>query len=118
MTGASSYGFSSRVALTPTLSQREREQEGSRAKQRPDAKAFASSPSTKVPAGKSARIAELVSRSEGAGVDELTAATGWQRHTVRAALTRLRQSGFTVELRTGEDGHRVYHHAANTEVTS
>ena len=36
MTGASSYGFSSRVALTPTLSQREREQEGSRAKQRPD----------------------------------------------------------------------------------
>ena len=36
MTVASSYGFSSRVALTPTLSQREREQEGSRAKQRPD----------------------------------------------------------------------------------
>ena len=46
------------------------------------------------------------------------AATGWQRHTIRAALTRLRQSGFTVELRTGEDGHRTYHHAANTEVAS
>jgi hypothetical protein len=85
---------------------------------RPGTKASASSWPVKAQAGKNARIVELVSRPEGAGIDELTAATGWQRHTIRAALTRLRQSGFTVELRTGEDGHRAYHHAAITEVAS
>lgn len=86
--------------------------------QRPGTKASASSSPVKAQAGKNARIAGLVSRPEGAGIDELTAATGWQRHTIRAALTRLRQSGFTVKLRTGEDGHRAYHHAAITEVAS
>ncbi len=63
-------------------------------------------------------IAALVSRSEGAGLGELASVTGWQRHTVRAALTRLRQAGFTVELRTGEDGRRTYHHVAGAEASS
>ena len=72
----------------------------------------------RIPAGKNARIAELVSRSEGAGLGELASVTGWQRHTVRAALTRLRQAGFAVELRTAEDGRRTYHHAAGTEASS
>lgn len=103
---------------TGTDAPRETRRQRRRAKQRPATKAPASSPSTRLPASKNARIAELVSRPEGAGIDELTAVTGWQRHTVRAAITRLRQSGFTVELRTGEDGRRAYHHAANTEVVS
>ena len=105
--------------VTGTGAPRETRRQGRRAKQqRAATKASASSQSTKIPAGKSVRIAELVSRPDGAGIDELTAATGWQRHTVRAALTRLRQSGFTVELRTSEDGRRAYQHAANTEVAS
>ena len=73
---------------------------------------------SRIPTGKNARIAELVSRSEGAGLSELASATGWQRHTVRAALTRLRQAGFAVELRTGEDGRRTYHHVAGAEASS
>ena len=73
---------------------------------------------SRIPTGKNARIAELVSRSEGAGLSELASVTGWQRHTVRAALTRLRQAGFTVELRTGEDSRRTYHHVAGAEASS
>ena len=72
----------------------------------------------KIPTGKNARIAELVSRNEGAGLSELASVTGWQRYTVRAALTRLRQVGFAVELRTGEDGRRTYHHVAGAEASS
>ena len=72
----------------------------------------------KIPTGKNARIAALVSRSEGAGLSELASVTGWQRHTVRAAITRLRQSGFTVELRTTEDGRRTYHHVTGAEASS
>lgn len=36
-------------------------------------------------------------------LEELTAATGWQRHTVRAALTRLRQRGIDARLTTVDD---------------
>lgn len=72
----------------------------------------------KIPTGKNVMIAALVSRSEGAGLGELASVTGWQRHTVRAALTRLRQAGFAVDLRTGEDGHRTYHHVGGAEASS
>jgi predicted transcriptional regulator len=72
---------------------------------------------SRIPTGKNARIVELVSRAEGAGIGELTSVTGWQRHTVRAALTRLRQAGFAIELRTAEDGRRT-HHLASAEASS
>ena len=72
----------------------------------------------KIPTGKNVMIAALVSRPEGAGLGELASMTGWQRHTVRAALTRLRQAGFAVELRTEEDGRRTYHHVAGAEASS
>lgn len=72
----------------------------------------------KVPTGKNGKIVELVSRAEGAGIDELTTVTGWQCHTVRAALSRLRQASCGIELRTGEDGRRVYHHIVGEEASS
>lgn len=42
---------------------------------------------------KKAMVAALVGRTEGASVEELTTATGWQAHSVRAALTGLRKAG-------------------------
>ena len=41
-------------------------------------------------------LLELISRKEGASVDELTAATGWLPHTARASITGLRKRGHDV----------------------
>jgi DNA-binding transcriptional regulator PaaX len=49
-----------------------------------------------------------VGAKPGATLVELVSLTGWQPHTARAALTRLRQRGFKVDLREAE-GRKVYH---------
>ena len=58
-------------------------------------------------AGKLGQIATAVNRPAGASIDELTKTTGWQPHTVRAALTRLRQRGIDAKLTT-IDERKVY----------
>ena len=45
---------------------------------------------------KTALITDLLGRAGGASLGELVAATGWQPHTTRAALTGLRQKGHTI----------------------
>jgi hypothetical protein len=50
------------------------------------------------PGGKLGNIVERLETTEGATLTELTDLTGWQPHTVRAALTRLRQRGFSIGL--------------------
>ena len=42
----------------------------------------------------------------GATLDDLTAATGWLPHTTRAAITRLRQRGFEIELTVARGARR------------
>ena len=42
---------------------------------------------------KKAAIVALLERPNGAAIGDLTAATGWQVHSVRAALTGLRKEG-------------------------
>lgn len=58
----------------------------------------------------SAAALKLITRSRGATIAELAAATGWQPHSVRAHLSGLRKKG-TVLLRetrkTGEGAYRV-----------
>lgn len=53
--------------------------------------------------GKLGILASAVGKPDGATIDELVDATGWQRHTVRAALTRLRQRGIDATLMTVDD---------------
>ena len=53
-------------------------------------------------------VLDLLGREEGASADELCARTGWQAHTMRAALTGLRKRGQTIELSTFADGRRAY----------
>ena len=43
-------------------------------------------------------LMDLLKRPKGASIDEMTSATGWQAHSVRAAITGLRKSGHTVLL--------------------
>ena len=64
---------------------------------------------------KIASVLELLRRPDGAALDELTAATGWQKHTARAALTGLKKKGHTIE-RTKEDGVSRYRIVAGGDV--
>ncbi len=57
---------------------------------------------------KQALVVGMLERDGGATLDDLVAATGWLRHTTRAALTRLRQAGHVLDKVKGETGATVY----------
>lgn len=67
---------------------------------------------TPLPASKQALVKNLLTRGEGASLDELIAATGWLPHTTRAALTGLRKKGFAID-KTKVDGVTRYRHVAS-----
>lgn len=57
--------------------------------------------------GKLGKIAATVASDQGATMEELIAASGWQRHTIRAALSRLRKRGMPIIL-AERDGRKAY----------
>lgn len=63
---------------------------------------------------KLAQLATLISTRGGASIGELTSALAWQAHTVRAALSRLRQRGLVVERFSDGDGSSRYRTVAPT----
>ena len=50
---------------------------------------------------KKARLETLLRRSKGATMPQLERSLGWQPHTIRAAISRLRKSGFEIVLDQG-----------------
>ena len=58
---------------------------------------------------KQARILELLQRPRGASITDLTKATGWQPHSIRAALTGLRKKDHEVVHAKDEGGIARYH---------
>lgn len=46
---------------------------------------------------KADRLLMMMRTGTGASLEEMTEATGWQPHTVRAAMTGLRKRGFAIE---------------------
>ncbi len=60
-------------------------------------------PPTQQPGGKLGLIVDRLSTKRGATADELVEATGWQRHSVLGALSRLKSRGFTFQLDTHSD---------------
>ncbi len=56
---------------------------------------------------KQALLIDLLKRKKGATIEAIVEALGWLPHTVRAALTRLRQQGYRIE-RVREDGVSRY----------
>lgn len=46
---------------------------------------------------KAAKLLSLLQTGTGASLEEMVQATGWQSHTVRAAMTGLRKKGHTIE---------------------
>lgn len=59
------------------------------------------------PGGKLGKVLEAVEAPGGATLAELVGLTGWQPHTTRAALTRLRQRGHSLHLDTS-GGRKAY----------
>ena len=65
------------------------------------------------PGGKLGTVLDAVGGEDGASLDDLVAVTGWQPHTTRAVISRLRQRGF--DIRLAEAGaRRVYRLASGT----
>ncbi len=52
------------------------------------------------PGGKIGLIVDRLATGTGATADELAESTGWQKHTVLGALSRLRTRGFAARLET------------------
>lgn len=57
--------------------------------------------------GKLGVIAKAIATPKGATLDQLVKKSGWQPHTVRAALSRLRKRGMVIIL-TDVDGRKAY----------
>lgn len=62
------------------------------------------------------RIRSLLASPAGATLPTLCEATGWQSHSVRAALTGLRKAGAAIEKDKAQDSTTVYRIAADAEV--
>ena len=56
---------------------------------------------------KRAKLTTLVSRKSGASIALLQKQPGWQPHTIRAEISRLRKSGFVVTC-TAKAGCSIY----------
>jgi hypothetical protein len=63
------------------------------------------------PHGKLGRVLDALSTEPGATLEELVTLTGWQPHSARAALTGLRQRGFSITL-AEQHGRKAYRLAA------
>ena len=67
---------------------------------------------------KLARVIDLLRRSDGATISQLTEATGWLPHTTRAALTGLRKRGYAVireRVGAADSVYRISDSAADGE---
>lgn len=60
--------------------------------------------------GRQAQIIALLRRPEGASIEQLTAATGWQRHSVRGVISGVlkRKLGPAIDSALDEERGRVY----------
>ena len=54
------------------------------------------------------QILASVRARHGASLNDLSTLTGWQPHSIRAALTKLRQRGYPIELTTNRTGIAKY----------
>ena len=58
----------------------------------------------KAPVTKRDQMIRMLSAPRGAGVDAISKKLGWQVHTTRAALSRLRKAGFEIQQEIPQGG--------------
>ena len=94
--------------ITPTASSRPRRSE--RAIDTVKTTSSRSNPpaATPRPTSKQAAIAAMLRQRNGTTITELMAATGWQSHSIRAALTGLRKAGHQIERQRDVSGATRY----------
>ena len=63
-------------------------------------------PKPKNRASKTDQLKSLLAKPEGMTIETLSTKLGWQTHTTRAALTRLKQAGVEVDKLEPADGSR------------
>jgi len=69
---------------------------------------------------KTDKVQAMLARPEGASLDAICKATGWQAHSARAALSGLRKTGAVIERAPARDdkgGGSVYRLIAPAEST-
>ncbi|MEQ8903424.1 MAG: DUF3489 domain-containing protein [Roseovarius sp.] len=64
---------------------------------------------------KIAILRDLLQRPKGARLEDLCKATGWQAHTVRAAISRFRKAGVLIDRTTDAPGTSIYRIFKTTE---
>jgi len=57
---------------------------------------------------KKSRLIKLLSRKRGCGIDVLVKELGWQAHTIRAAISRLKSEGYEIIRSTSPGGKTIY----------
>jgi len=73
-------------------------------------------PTAKVPTGKIATLVALMRRPEGAEIEEMMAATGWQAHSVRGAISGSVKKALGLEVTSVKEVDvRVYRIAPGME---
>ena len=60
-------------------------------------------PAAKTPAGKIATLVALMRRPEGAEIEEMIAATGWQAHSVRGAISGSVKKALGLEVTSNKE---------------
>lgn len=60
------------------------------------------------PQGKLGQVLARLASPSGATIEELAEETGWQPHTLRAAMSRLRRKGYRIERTAEAGGGRAY----------
>ena len=76
----------------------------------PDEAEAAPQPATQRPGTKQAALIAMLRTPEGATLDEIVAATGWQKHTARGAMSGAlkKRLGLTITSEQEPDRGRVY----------
>ena len=67
---------------------------------------------------KAAIVSKLLARPRGASLGDITAATGWQAHSIRAFLTGLRKKGVNLEREQRRDGATGYRIGKPSDATT
>ncbi len=68
-------------------------------------------------ATKAATIRKLLIRTRGATMAELSTATGWQPHSLRAFMSGLRKSGATIVRESRKSGEQAYRLIIGSDVS-
>lgn len=69
-------------------------------------KSTRAAPKPNAKASKTDQLKNLLAKPEGMTIEALSTRLGWQTHTTRAALTRLKQAGTEVEKLEPSEGSR------------